>query len=48
MITDVLTFALQMIRKAVKNPSDKRKMRNICLQIFTVIQDAYADDAEFN
>lgn len=35
------------IKNAVKNPTKKRKMRNICLDIFKAIRTAYAGDPEF-
>jgi hypothetical protein len=43
----IFGMVASFIRKSVKNPVKKRKMRNICLDIYQAIKVAYADDEEF-
>jgi hypothetical protein len=43
----LLNLALPLIRNIVKNPAQKRKMRNLMLEIFQAIKTAYADDEAF-
>lgn len=43
----LLNLALPLIRGIVKNPMQKRKMRNLMLEILQAIKAAYADDEAF-
>jgi type II secretory pathway pseudopilin PulG len=44
----LLNLALPLIRGIVKNRTQKRKMRNLMLEIFQAIKTAYADDEAFH
>lgn len=49
MINDfIFGMVASYIRKLVKNPDRKRKMRNICLDIYQALKAAFADDPEFD
>ncbi len=43
----IFGMAASFIKKLVKDPIKKRKMRNICLEIFQTLKMAYAGDADF-
>ena len=43
----LLNLALPLIRGIVKNPTQKRKLRNLLLEILQAIKIAYADDEAF-
>ena len=43
----LLNLSLPLIRALLKNPAQKRKMKNLCRQIFEAIKTAYADDEAF-
>lgn len=43
----IFGMVASFIVKAVKNPTKKRKMRNICLDIYQAIKAAYAGDEDF-
>lgn len=43
----ILGMVAGFIKNSVKNPVKKRKMRNICLEIFNAIKMAYAGDPDF-
>lgn len=43
----ILGFVASYIVRSVKNPTKKRKLRNVCLQIWQALKTAYADDEDF-
>jgi len=43
----ILGMVASFIKSKVKKPENKRKMRNICLDIFQAIKTAYAGDEDF-
>ena len=43
----LLSLSLPLVRGLVKNPTQKRKLRNIMLETFEAIKLAYADDESF-
>ena len=43
----LLSLSLPLIRGLLKNPAQKRKLRNLSLQIFQAIRAAYSDDEYF-
>lgn len=43
----LLNLALPLIRAVVSKPKEKRKLRNLMLEIYLAIKIAYADDEAF-
>lgn len=43
----IVAIALEAIQDAVKNPTNKRKLRNVLLQVARTILTAYEGDAAF-
>jgi len=43
----LLTTALYTLKDVVKNPESKAQLRGICLEMYRLIQAAYAGDPDF-
>jgi hypothetical protein len=43
----ILALVASYIKKSIKNPDKKRKMRNICKEIFDALKIAFAGDPDF-
>lgn len=43
----IFGMVISTIKGLVKNPKKKGQMRNLCLDIFLALKEAYADDEDF-